>query len=189
MRTSARLGVLLSGGGRTLLNLQREAIAGRLDASIVLVIASTECAGAARAREAGLNVRVIPGRIPGATLGALLREHRVDLVCLAGYLKLLEIPPGYEGRVLNIHPALLPKFGGPGMYGRHVHEAVLAAREKESGCTVHFCDARYDTGAVVLRRRCPVLPGDTPETLAARVFEEECRAYPEAIRRVLAELA
>ncbi len=185
MPTPARLAVLISGGGRTLLNLRREILAGRLDAAIVLVIASSECAGAARAREADLNVRVIPGRIPGATLDELLREHGVDLVCLAGYLKLLTVPPGYERRVLNIHPALLPKFGGPGMYGHHVHEAVLKGGETESGCTVHFCDARYDTGAIVLQRTCPVFKNDTPDTLAARVFEQECLAYPEAIRRVL----
>lgn len=180
-----RLAVLISGGGRTLLNLHDHVRCGDPPAEIALVIASSECPGAARARERGLTVEVVPGVIPAARLEALLNAHRVDWVLLAGYLKLLDIPRSYEGRVLNIHPALLPKFGGRGMYGRRVHEAVLAAGERESGCTVHFCDARFDTGPIVVQRRCPVLPQDTPETLAARVFGEECLAYPEALRMVL----
>ena len=110
----------------------------------------------------------------------------VDLVCLAGWLQLLQIPPRWAGRGLNIHPALLPKFGGQGMYGRRVHEAVLAAGERESGCTVHVVTDAYDAGPIVLQRRCPVLPGDTPDTLAARVFAQECEAYPEAIKRSVA---
>ncbi len=118
-------------------------------------------------------------------IAEILSRHAIDYVVFAGYLKLLPIPPAYRGRVVNIHPALLPTFGGPGMHGRHVHEAVLAAGEKESGCTVHFCDDRYDTGAIILQRRCPVLAGDSPETLAARVFEEEKLAYPRAIRMLI----
>jgi phosphoribosylglycinamide formyltransferase-1 len=101
---------------------------------------------------------------------------------LAGYLKLVNIPPGYERRVVNIHPALLPGFGGAGMYGHRVHEAVLASGDGESGCTVHFCDEVFDRGPIILQKRCPVLPGDTPDMLAARVFDLECRAYPEALQ-------
>ena len=112
---------------------------------------------------------------------AVCEAADVDLVCLAGWLRLLKIPPTWAGRVLNIHPALLPKYGGPGMYGRRVHEAVLAAAERESGCTVHVVTDEYDAGPVLLQRRCPVLPGDTADTLAERVFELECDAYPEAI--------
>jgi phosphoribosylglycinamide formyltransferase-1 len=96
-----------------------------------------------------------------------------------------EVLAAFPNRVLNIHPALLPKFGGKGMYGMHVHEAVVAARETESGCTVHFVNEHYDEGAILHQRRCPVLPDDTPETLAARVLEQEHLAYPEAIQLVL----
>jgi phosphoribosylglycinamide formyltransferase-1 len=103
---------------------------------------------------------------------------------MAGFLSLWEIPPELHGLVLNIHPALLPKFGGKGMHGHHVHEAVLAAGETESGCTVHYADNTYDTGPIIVQRRVPVRPGDTADTLAARVFEQECIAYPEAIRIV-----
>src|SRR5205085_1928091 len=113
---------------------------------------------------------------------AACRDAGADLVCLAGYLQLLEVPPDFANRVLNIHPSLLPAFGGPGMYGRHVHEAALAYGVKVSGCTVHFADNAYDHGPVVLQRPVPVRDDDTPESLAARVFAEECEAYPEAIR-------
>lgn len=179
------IAVLLSGGGRTLLNLLDQIDRGRLAARVAVVIASTECVGAERARARGLTVRVMPGVIAADELARVLSECGVEWIVLAGYLKMLRIPPGYEHRVLNIHPSLLPKFGGKGMHGHHVHEAVLAAGEQESGCTVHFCDAKFDTGPIVLQRRCPVLPGDTAETLAGRVFEQECFAYPEALRQVL----
>jgi phosphoribosylglycinamide formyltransferase-1 len=111
----------------------------------------------------------------------VIDEHDCDLVCLAGFLSLLVIPEEYEGRVLNIHPSLLPKFGGKGMHGQLVHQAVLDAGETESGCTVHLADNTYDTGPVLLQRRCPVEPGDNAASLAARIFELECEAYPQAI--------
>ncbi len=179
-----RLAVYLSGGGRTLLNLHDEILAGRLRATIKLVVASRQCAGAERARARGLRTMVIQGVIPRGDNAALLRECGIDWVILAGYLKLFQIPPAYAGRVVNIHPALLPKFGGPGMYGHHVHEAVLRAGETESGCTVHLCDDEFDRGRILLQRRCPVLPGDTPDTLAARVFACETEAYPQALREL-----
>ncbi|MGD9688217.1 MAG: phosphoribosylglycinamide formyltransferase [Phycisphaerales bacterium] len=185
----APLAILLSGSGRTLDNLLSAIARGELPARVAVVIASRECLGAEKARAAGLPTLIVPGRIPAAELGRLLAEHGVTpdrgWVVLAGYLKLVSIPPGFDGRVVNIHPALLPRFGGPGMHGHHVHEAVLAAGERESGCTVHLCDARFDTGPIVLQRHCPVNPGDTPEALAARVFEQECLAYPEALRRLI----
>ena len=181
-----RLAVMLSGSGRTLINLLDHIDAGTLNASIPLVIASRECPGAQRARDRGVpSVRVIPGTIPAAALAATFDEHRIGWVVLAGYLKLVDIPPAYRGRIVNIHPALLPSFGGPGLHGARVHEAVLAARRTESGCTVHFCDEEYDRGSVILQKRCPVLPDDTPETLAARVFELEKAAYPEALGRLI----
>jgi len=101
---------------------------------------------------------------------------------MAGFLSLWRIPAEYYGKVINIHPALLPEFGGAGMYGTRVHQAVLAAGKKVSGCTVHFCDNQYDHGPIILQHTVPVLTVDTPETLAARIFEQECVAYPEAIQ-------
>ena len=181
---SARLAVLISGGGRTLLNIHDHITRG-VPAEIALVIASGPCAGVERARQRGLHVEVMPGRIAEDALAAVLTKHAIDYVILAGYLKLLPIPPAFPGRVVNTHPALLPRFGGPGMHGHHVHEAVLAAGERESGCTVHFCDDQFDTGAIILQRRCPVVPGDTPDTLAARVFEEEKIAYPAALKSLI----
>lgn len=174
--------MLLSGTGRTLRNLIEKISSGALAAEIVVVISDRQgVLGITRAQEAGLPAFVT--KDAGATFD-LLRRHRVDLVCLAGYLRLLRIPPDFAGRVLNIHPALLPKFGGKGMYGHHVHAAVLAAKERESGCTVHLCDDEYDRGEIVVQRKVPVLPGDDADTLAARVFAAECEAYPDAIATV-----
>jgi len=185
----ARLAVFISGGGRTLLNIAARIRDGLLAAEIAVVVASGESAGTQRARDAGMVVEVHPGRMNIENLEDLIRRHRIDLVVLAGYLKLLPIPPSLVGRAVNIHPALLPEFGGPGMHGHHVHEAVLKAGKSVSGCTVHFCDEQFDTGQIIHQRRCPVMPGDTPETLAARVFEQELLAYPEALTQLLADRA
>lgn len=183
------IAVLLSGGGTTLQNLIDRIAAGTLSARIVQVISSKpDVFGVERAKRAGLPVEVLRRRdFPSVEAFSeqvfeRCRRAGAGLVCLAGFLQLLRVPADFEERVLNIHPALLPKFGGQGMYGHHVHKAVLAAGETESGCTVHVVDNEYDHGPVILQRRVPVLPGDTPETLAARVFEQECEAYPEAIR-------
>lgn len=182
-----RLGVLLSGSGRTLQNVLAEIDAGRLHAEVAVVIASRPCKGVERARAAGLDAHVVPykdSRDAGgysAAIAARLDAAHVDLVCLAGFLSFWEVPPHYAGRVMNIHPALLPSFGGAGMWGHHVHEAVLEAGCKVSGCTVHFCTNEYDSGPIVIQRTCPVEDDDTPDTLAARVFEQECIAYPQAI--------
>ena len=191
-----RLAVLISGGGRTLLNLHQAIQDGSLRAVIGTVISSrADAAGVARSRGAGLPTVVIERRALSADvfqreITQAISEPRasaraaagVDLVCMAGFLSLWRIPDDFRGRVINIHPALLPEFGGPGMYGRRVHEAVLAAGKTVSGCTVHFCDNEYDHGPIILQRTVPVLPDDNPDTLAARVFEQECIAYPEAIR-------
>lgn len=104
---------------------------------------------------------------------------------MAGYLHFWKIPERYQGRVLNIHPSLLPQFGGKGFYGQLVHEAVLEAGVTESGCTVHFADNEYDHGPIILQRRVPVMPDDTPTDLAERVFRQECEAYPEAINQLI----
>lgn len=176
-----RLGVLLSGGGRTLVNLVQRIRERRLDASIVCVIADRpQALGLVRAQEAGLPNYCL--KEAGAIWRTLI-EHRVDLVCLCGYLRLLPIEPSFAGRVLNIHPSLLPRHGGKGMHGHFVHEAVLASGDRESGCTVHECTDEYDRGPIVLQRAVPVVPGDTPDALAARVFAAECECYPEAIER------
>lgn len=184
-----RLAVLLSGSGTTLQNIVDQIRAGRLDASVELVIASRAgLKGSDRAEAAGLKHTVV-NRKSYDDVGSFSTEvfgqieaARADLVCLAGWLSLLNIPDHYLGRMMNIHPALLPSFGGKGMYGHFVHEAVLAHGCKISGCTVHFVDNTYDTGPIIVQRSCPVEEGDTPQTLAARVFEQEKLAYPEAIR-------
>lgn len=179
---------MISGGGRTALNLQDEIDAGRLQARIELVIASRPCAGLDRCLARGLDAFILRGRLSRDTLGDVLRARHIDLVVLAGYLHLVDIPPGYEGRIVNIHPSLLPAFGGAGMYGDHVHEAVIASGARESGCTVHLCDGAYDRGPILLQMRCPVLPTDDPHALASRVFELEKQAYPEALRELIARL-
>jgi phosphoribosylglycinamide formyltransferase 1 len=183
------IAVLISGGGTTLQNLIDRIAIGALRARIVLVISSrADAYGVVRAKQAGLPIGIVSRREFHSTeafskaIFELCGRNGTGLVCLGGFLHLVRIPKDFDGRVMNIHPALLPAFGGKGMYGRHVHEAVLAAGVKESGCTVHFVDNEYDHGPVILQRRVPVLKDDTPETLAARVFEEECEAYPEAIR-------
>jgi phosphoribosylglycinamide formyltransferase-1 len=174
---------MLSGTGRTLEYLLEASARGELGAPIVYVVASRECRGAEIGRGAGIPTEVIKGRIPAAVLGARLRDRGVTHVALAGYLCLIDLPEAYRGRMVNIHPALLPKFGGTGMYGHHVHEAVIRAGERESGCTVHLVDARYDEGDVLAQARCAVLAGDTPDDLAKRVFALEKATYPGAIRR------
>jgi len=178
---------LISGGGRTVLNICDEIDAGRLDAEVAVVIGSRPCKGLDRARERHIAGHIVPYKeMPdvetySARLVEILDAAEVDLVILAGFLSLWQIPPRYEGKVMNIHPALLPAFGGHGMWGHHVHEAVLASGAAESGCTIHFVTNEYDAGPIILQRTVPVLPGDDADTLAARVFEQECIAYPEAI--------
>jgi phosphoribosylglycinamide formyltransferase-1 len=186
-----RLGILISGGGRTALNLARTARDGEIPAEVAIVLAHRdEAEGIARCREAGLRVAVIP---PAADLAdrldQVLGAAGVELVCLAGYLRKFRIGTRWAGRAVNIHPGLLPRFGGHGMYGLRVHRAVLEAGVAETGCTVHEVDEEYDRGPVLVERRCSVLAGDTPEALAARVFDEECRAYPEAIRAIAPRIA
>jgi phosphoribosylglycinamide formyltransferase-1 len=195
-QSRARIAVIVGtkGRGSNMLALARAGRAGSIPAEVVLVYGSNPYAPAlAAAREAGIEVVTSPDREAGfgSWLLATLRQHDIDLICLAGYLRLLpsEVLDAYPNRVLNIHPALLPKYGGKGMYGLHVHEAVLAAGEKESGCTVHYVTAEYDEGATILQFSCPVKPDDTPESLAKRILAMEHAAYPEAVSRVLANRA
>ena len=182
-----RLAVCVSGGGTTLQNLIDRIDAGELSARIVQVIASRHDIRAIdRAAAAGLPVAVeARGKravaAHSAAIFGQIRQARADLVILAGFLSLLEIPDDYRGRVINVHPSLIPAFSGKGFHGRHVHQAAIERGVKLSGCTVHFVDATYDTGPIIFQLPVPVLASDTPESLAARVFEAECEALPEAI--------
>lgn len=188
-RSPLRLAVLISGGGTTLKNLLTEIAAKRLDASIELVLSSNPQAGGLRlASDAGIASRVLRERdhADSAGYGAAVFDtiRRVDphLVVMAGFLKFTPIPPDFEFRVLNIHPALIPAFCGKGFYGQRVHEAVLEYGAKLSGCTVHFVDNEYDHGPIIHQVAVPVLADDTPATLASRVFQAECQAYPQVLR-------
>lgn len=190
---SARLGVLVSGGGRSLENLAEVIARGELAAELALVVSSSaEAFALERARRLGipavtLSPRDHPGaEAYGAAVFAELERARCDVAVLAGFLRLLLVPEHWLGRVLNIHPALLPEFGGKGFYGDRVHAAVLAAGRTESGCSVHYVTNEYDAGPVILQRRVPVEPGDDVPRLAARVFEAEREALPEALRMHLA---
>ncbi len=184
-----RLAVLLSGSGTTLQNFIDEIAAGRLSARVVLVIASRpDAGGLSRARQAGIPAVVVARRDFADVdrfndaLHAQLAQHEVDLVVLAGFLSPFQLRGRYTGRVLNIHPALIPAFCGKGFYGERVHQAALESGVKVSGCTVHFADDQYDHGPIILQGVVPVLDDDTPQTLAGRVHAIENELYPEAVR-------
>lgn len=190
MSGHARIAVLASGGGSNLQALiDRFNAGGSAAARVELVVGSRAGIGALeRAERAGIPARVLDGRTMGAdafrdALAEALEAHGVDLVVLAGWLQLvpLEVVARYHGRMVNVHPALLPAFGGRGMYGMRVHQAVIASGARVSGATVHFVDERYDEGAIVAQWPVPVLPGDTPEMLAARVLAVEHRILPVAV--------
>jgi phosphoribosylglycinamide formyltransferase-1 len=187
------IAVLISGGGTTLRNLLEKIDAGQLRVEIKLVISSHAKAGGLNyAREANVPTLVVIPRdyeSPAAFSEAVFAPCRmagVELVVMGGFLKHVLIPGDFENRVTNIHPGLIPAFCGHGFYGRRVHEAVLEYGAKLSGCTVHFVDNEFDHGPIILQRTVPVLDDDTPESLAARVFEQECIAYPEAINLIAA---
>ncbi len=187
---AARLAVLLSGSGRTLENLMAYIDRGDLDAQIAVVVGSGGCLGVEKAERAGIPAVVCMGGIDGEELDRVCDEHSIDWVILAGYLKLVPITDRVRGKVINIHPALLPDFGGKGMHGMHVHRAVVEAAQRgevsETGCTVHFADEEFDRGTIIEQRRCVVSGDDTPEEIAARVFALECECLPSAIQSVIA---
>lgn len=190
MNAPLKLAVLASGGGRSLENLAAVIAAGELDARIELVISNTAKAFALeRAKRLGLAHRLIPhedhtsAALHSAAIFAQLDSHAVELAVLAGYLRLLVVPPAWEGRVINIHPSLLPAFGGKGYYGDRVHQAVIDRGVQFTGCSVHYVTNEYDAGKILLQRCIAVRPGEDAHGLAARVFEEEKLALPEAIRR------
>ena len=180
---SYRVAVCVSGGGSNLQALL-DRLQGEEPARVVLVLSNrADAGGLERARQAGIPAEVLADPADASEWITRLGRRDVDLVVLAGYLKL--VPPGvvqkYTGRIINVHPALLPAFGGPGMYGQRVHEAVIASGAAESGPTVHLVDEVYDRGAILAQRRVPVLPGDTPTALAARVLAEEHRILPDVV--------
>ena len=189
-----KVAVFLSGGGSNLQSLIDATKAGILHAEIALVISSRNKAyGRERAKNEGIESFVFKAKkyeSPDAAAEYLmtrLREKNIQYIALAGYLSLLpeSIVKTFHNRIVNIHPALLPKYGGKGMFGHHVHEAVIASGDKESGPTVHIVDEVYDNGPVLEQVRVPVLPDDTPDTLAARVLKEEHRLYPRVLHKLI----
>ena len=178
-----RIAVAVSGGGSNLQALLDSLPPGS-PAVVALVVSNKRSAGGLdRAEERGVPTAVFTDPTSADEWLGLLKQHRIDLIVLAGYLKL--VPAGvisaFRGRILNIHPALLPAFGGPGMYGKRVHRAVLDAGAAESGCTVHLVDEVYDRGEILAQARVLVLPGDTVESLAARVLAEEHKLLPRVV--------
>jgi len=178
-----RIAVCVSGGGSNLQALL-DRLKGDATARVALVMSDrADAGGLERARLAGVPAEVLAAPADAAEWITRLGRRDIDLLVLAGYLKL--VPAGvvqkYAGRIVNVHPALLPDFGGAGMYGKRVHAAVLASGARESGPTVHLVDEVYDRGAILAQRRVPVLPDDTPERLAARVLEEEHRLLPDVV--------
>ena len=187
--------MLISGGGTTLRNLLERIKAGTLAAEIAVVVSSNpKSPGLAMAQAAGIATEVITTKqspqVPefSQQIFAACDAANADYVICAGFLKRLQIPAAFHARVLNIHPSLIPAFCGSGMYGHHVHEAVLAAGAKLSGCTVHFVDDEYDHGPIIAQRAVPVIAGDTPCSLAARVFAQECELFPTVINWLAAGL-
>lgn len=192
-----KLAVLISGSGRTLKNFIDLAAEGKLPVDIRLVISSSAKAGGLKfASEAGIPAKVIrrqdfaAGAAGDAAFGEAVfgpcREAGVDYVAMAGFMKLAPVPPDFAGRVINIHPALIPAFCGAGMYGDHVHQAVIDAGVRVTGCTVHFVDNVYDHGPIIWQQPVPVFDDDTADTLAKRVFECEKEAYPHVLRQLAA---
>jgi phosphoribosylglycinamide formyltransferase 1 len=184
-----KLAVLLTGSGTTLENLFNKRDEGKLDADVAVVLSSrADAFGLERAKRRdvpGVTVErrkfVLPEEFSEAVFSAIT-PYKPDLICLAGFMSLLRIPPEFTHKVINVHPALLPAFGGKGYYGHKVHEAVLKHGCKVSGCTVHFVDNEYDQGPIILQKAVPVLAGDTVDALAARVQEAEREIYPQAIQ-------
>jgi phosphoribosylglycinamide formyltransferase-1 len=189
-RSPLPIAVLISGSGTTLENLVRRTAAGELAVDVRLVISSSpQAPGLRHATAAGIQTLVVrrEDHPQAATFSQAIfqpcRDVGARLVVMGGFIKLVPIPPDFENRVMNIHPGLIPAFCGRGYYGLRVHQAVLEYGAKLSGCTVHFVDDQYDHGPIILQRAVEVRDDDTPETLQRRVFQVECEAYPEAIRR------
>ena len=189
-----KIAVLISGSGRTLKNLLDLAAAAQLPIDVRLVISSSPTAGGlAHALEAGVPTEIYirknyaSAQAYGDAIFAACRAAGVDYVAMAGFLQLAPVPDDFAGRVVNIHPSLIPAFCGHGMYGHRVHEGVLEYGAKVTGVTVHFVDNEYDAGPIIWQQPVPVFDDDTPDTLAARVFECELEAYPHVLRLLAAD--
>jgi phosphoribosylglycinamide formyltransferase 1 len=177
-----KLAVLLSGSGRTLDNFHQRIVEGSLSAGIQVVISNVgDALGLVKAQRYGYPAFYCGDN---RAINATLADYDIDIICLAGYLKLYVPPDKLSRAVINIHPALIPSFCGPGFYGHHVHEAVRRRGCTVSGCTVHFADAEYDHGPIILQRCVELGYDDDADTIAAKVFAVECQAFPEAINRV-----
>ena len=190
---SLRVAVLISGSGRTLKNFIDLSAEHQLPLDIRLVVSSSSKAGGLlHAQEAGIATQTLDRRESatdeeyGERIFDACREAEVDYVLMAGFLKLVPVPADFEGRVVNIHPSLIPAFCGHGMYGNRVHQAVLDYGAKLTGCTIHFVDNEYDAGPIIWQQPVPVFDDDTAETLAARVFEAEREAYPHVLKLLAA---
>jgi phosphoribosylglycinamide formyltransferase-1 len=193
MADKIRIAAFVSGSGSNMQSIMDRCAEGYIPGEVVLVVSNKKDAyGLVRAEMAGIDRHVfIRKNFPdsdsaGSHLLEILKEHRVDLIALSGYLR--KLPPvtirAYRNRIVNIHPALLPKYGGKGMYGLRVHTAVLEAGETESGATIHYADDIYDHGEIIEQDKIPVYPEDTPETLAARVLKVEHQLYPRVIKNL-----
>ncbi len=180
-----RLGILLSGSGSTYANLEIAIADGRLQADIAVVVSSKE--GAAGLDIARRHARIAEVASNAEEVTAALRRHRVSWVVMCGWMKFWDPPGEFAGHTVNIHPSLLPAFGGKGMYGIHVHRAVLAASAAETGCTVHLVSGHYDSGRMLGQLRVPVEPGDTAEALQERVQAAERELYPQVIARLISK--
>lgn len=186
-----RVAVLLSGSGTTLQNILDHGTAGSLDADVVCVVSSRSSAyGLERAAQRGIPTKTVTARdfpdvaARGEAIWDFVRGHHVDLVVLAGYMSLITVPNDFENRIINVHPALIPAFSGQGMYGRHVHEAVVQYGAKISGATVHFVDGAYDHGPIIMQESIPVQDDDTADSLAERIQALERKLYPKAIQMI-----
>lgn len=188
-----KIGVLVSGGGSNLQSIIDKSKSGELQCKVEVVIGDRECYGVERAKEAGIDGYTLDRKVLKKELcreiDKIVSEKEVDLIVLAGFLSIIdeEFVNKWKGRIINIHPSLLPKFGGPGMYGIRVHEAVLKAGEQESGCTVHYVDTGVDSGEIIAQKRVKVLEEDTPEILQKRVLVEEHKLLPESIAKIISE--
>lgn len=188
-----KIGVLVSGGGSNLQSIIDKSKSGELQCKVEVVIGDRECYGVERAKEAGIDGYTLDRKVLKKELcreiDKIVSEKGIDLIVLAGFLSIIdeEFVNKWKGRIINIHPSLLPKFGGPGMYGIRVHEAVLKAGEQESGCTVHYVDTGVDSGEIIAQKRVKILEGDTPEILQKRVLVEEHKLLPESIAKIISE--
>ncbi|WP_291259408.1 phosphoribosylglycinamide formyltransferase [Fusobacterium sp.] len=188
-----KIGVLVSGGGSNLQSIIDKSQNGELNCKVEVVIGDRKCYGVERATLAGIEGYTLDRKVLKKDLckeiDKIVSEKGIDLIVLAGFLSIIdeEFVNKWKGRIINIHPSLLPKFGGPGMYGIKVHEAVLKAGENESGCTVHFVDTGVDSGEIIAQKRVKVLKGDTAEELQKRVLVEEHKLLPESIAKIISE--